>query len=71
MDVFISVSNTFYINIIECGISLLLVTRNSGSKMRPFEFYIVDKLIIYVVVCKALKLILSIAFIVFIRGPPC
>lgn len=39
--------------------------------MRPFEFYVVDKLIIYVVVCKALKLILGFAFIVFIRGLPC
>lgn len=71
MGVFISASNTPYINIIERGISLLLVIKNSSSKMRPFEFYVVDKLIIYVVVCKALKLILSFAFIVFIRGPPC
>lgn len=71
MGVFISASNTSYINIIERGISLLLVIKNSSSKMRPFEFYVVDKLIIYVVVCKALKLILGFAFIVFIRGPPC
>lgn len=65
MDAFISASNKSYIS------SLQLVTRNSSSKMRPFEFYVVDKLIIYVVVCKALKLILGFAFIVFIRGPPC
>lgn len=71
MGVFISASNTPYINIIERGISLLLIIKNSSSKMRPFEFYVVDKLIIYVVVCKALKLILGSAFIVFIRGPPC
>ena len=71
MGVFISASNTSYINIIERGISLLLVIKNSSSKMRPFAFYIVNKLIIYVAVCKALKLILGFAFIVFIRGPPC
>ncbi len=71
MGVFISASNTSYISIIKYRISLQLVARNSSSKMRPFEFYIVDKLIIYVVVCKALKLILGFAFIVFIRGPPC
>ena len=65
MDAFISASNKSYIS------SLQLVTRNSSSKMHPFEFYIVDKLIIYVAVCKALKLILSFAFIVSIRGPPC
>ena len=64
MDAFVSASNNPYIS------SLQLVTRNSSSKMRPFEFYIVAKLIIYVV-CKALKLILGFAFIVFIRGPPC
>ena len=65
MDAFISASNKSYIS------SLQLVTRNSSSKMRPFEFYVVDELIIYVAVCKALKLILGFAFIVFIRGPPC
>ena len=65
MDAFVSASNNPYIS------SLQLVTRNSGSKLRSFEFYVVDKLIIYVVVCKALKLILGFAFIVFIRGPPC
>lgn len=65
MDAFVSASNKSYIS------SLQLVTRNSSSKMRPFEFYIVAKLIIYVVVCKALKLILGFAFIVSIRGPPC
>lgn len=67
MGVFITASDTS-INIIKY---LQLVTRNSGSKLRPFEFYLVDKLIVYVAVCKALKLILSFAFIVFIRGPPC
>ncbi len=71
MVAFVSASNTSYISIIKYRISLQLVARNSSSKMRPFEFYIVDKLIIYVVVCKALKLILGFAFIVFIRGPPC
>jgi len=65
MDAFVSASNKSYIS------SLQLVTRNSSSKMRSFEFYVVDKLIIYVVVCKALKLILGFAFIVSIRGPPC
>ena len=65
MDAFVSASNKSYIS------SLQLVTRNSSSKMRSFEFYVVDKLIIYVVVCKVLKLILGFAFIVFIRGPPC
>ena len=65
MDAFVSASNKSYIS------SLQLVTRNSSSKMRSFKSYIVDKLIIYVVVCKALKLILGFAFIVFIRGPPC
>ena len=67
MSVFITASDTF-INIINY---LQLVTRNSSSKLRSFEFYLVDKLIIYVAVCKALKLILGFAFIVFIRGPPC
>ncbi len=67
MGVFITASDTS-INIIKY---LQLVTRNSGSKLRSFEFYLVNKLIIYVVVCKALKLILGFAFIVFIRGPPC
>ena len=67
MSVFITASDTS-INIIKY---LQLVTRNSSSKLRSFEFYPVDKLIIYVVVCKALKLILGFAFIVFIRGPPC
>ena len=67
MSVFISAS---YIDITEYKISLQLVARNSGFKMRPFEFYLANRLIIYVVVCKAFKLILSFAFIVFIRGPP-
>ena len=67
MSVFITASDTS-INIIKY---LQLVTRNSNSKLRSFEFYLVDKLIIYVAVCKALKLILGFAFIVFIRGPPC
>ena len=67
MSVFITASDTS-INIIKY---LQLVTRNSSSKLRSFEFYLVDKLIIYVAVCKALKLILGFAFIVFIRGPPC
>lgn len=65
MDAFVSVSNNPYIS------SLQLVTRNSSSRLRSFEFYLLDKLIIYVAVCKALKLILGFAFIVFIRGPPC
>lgn len=65
MDAFVSASNNSYIS------SLQLVTRNSSSKMRLFEFYFVNKLIVYVVVCKAFKLILSFAFIVSIRGPPC
>ena len=64
MDAFVSASNNSYISILQ------LITRNSGSKLCPFEFYLVDKLIVYVVVCKAFKLILSFAFIVFIRGPP-
>lgn len=68
MGVFITASNTS-INIIVKY--LQLVTRNGSSKLRSFEFYLADKLIIYVAVCKALKLILSFAFIVFIRGPPC
>lgn len=68
MSVFISAS---YIDITEYKISLHLVARNSGSKMCPFEFYFVDKIITYIVVCKAFKLILGFAFIVFIRGPPC
>ena len=67
MGVFITASDTS-INIIKY---LQLVTRNSGSKLRSFEFYLLDKLIIYVAVCKALNLILGFAFIVFIRGPPC
>lgn len=70
MSVFITASNT---NFIRYRISLLLVARNSSSKLRSFKFYIADKykLIIYVVECKALKLILGFALILFIRGPPC
>lgn len=60
MSVFITASNT-----------KLLVARNSSSKLCSFKFYIADKLIIYVVECKALKLILGFALILFIRGPPC
>ena len=60
-----------FIHITEYKISLQLVARNSGSKMRLFEFYLVNRLITFVVVCKAFKLILGFAFIVFIRGPPC
>lgn len=71
MGLFISASDAFHTNYIEYRISLQLVARNSSSKMRLIEFYLADRLIIYVVVCKALKLILSFAFIVFIRGPPC
>lgn len=68
MSVFITASNTSYISIIKY---LQLVARNSSSKMRSFEFYLADRLIIFVIVCKAFKLILGFAFIVFIRGPPC
>ena len=68
MSVFITASNT---NFIRYRISLLLVARNSSSKLRSFKFYIADKLIIYVVECKALKLILGFALILFIRAPPC
>lgn len=68
MSVFITASNT---NFIRYRISLLLVARNSSYKLRSFKFYIADKLIIYVVECKALKLILGFALILFIRGPPC
>lgn len=68
MGLFISASNISYINIIEYRISLQSVTKNSSSKMRPFEFYLADRLIIFVFVCKAFKLILGFAFI---RGPPC
>ena len=67
MGVFISASNISYISIIDYK----FIARNSSSKMRLFEFYLTNRLIIYVVVCTALKLILSFAFIVFIRGPPC
>ena len=65
MGVFISASD---ILISQCRISLLLIAKNSGSILRPFDFI---KVFIFIVVCRAFKLILSLAFIVYIRGPPC